>query len=129
MAKSATERRLQKRSIELGKLFVSNPERFHLVWTTLCSGWIDEIHFRASSQRRDSSSRPIPAIYNVFLQARQLALFVGASGDPKVVESLSHLEHITAKAVAEVTDRNLYRFNNDCTVRLRERFVRNRARD
>ena len=129
MAKSGSERRFQKRVADLGELFASDPENFHRVWTTLYKGWIDEVHFRANAQCRDSSTESIPAIYGVLNQARKIAMAVGAASDPKVADSLFHLQHVCAKEVARVTNPKLYRFENDCTSRLRERFVRNRARD
>ena len=129
MAKSASERRLQKRIADLSELFASDTENFHRVWTTLYKGWIDEVHFRANAQCRDSSPEAIPAIYAVLNQARKIAIAVGAATDSKVADSLFHLQHVCAKEVARVINPKLYRFENDCTSRLRERFVRNRARD
>jgi hypothetical protein len=129
MAKSASERRFQKRVADLGELFASDPESFHRVWATLVKGWLEEVHFRANAQCRDSSPEAIPAIYGVLNQARKIAVATGVAADPKVADSLFYLQHVCAKEVARITNPKLYRFENDCTSRLRERFVRDRVRD
>lgn len=129
MAKNASERRFGKRVTALREVRSQCPTRFRLIWSSLFKGWVDEIHFRASAQRRDSSDDPIPAIFGVLETAQRLAKASGADVDPEVTDSLRHLEHIAAKATASVTDKKLYRFENDCTARLRETFVKNRVRD
>ncbi len=129
MAKMASERRLQKRATNLSALYANHPDRFHFVWNRLYKGWVNEVHFRTRQQCSNSSPDAIPAIFDVMKQAHALASASGAVRDPKIESSLMHLQHLCAKSVAEVTDRRLYQFESDCTTRLRERFVRNRARD
>lgn len=129
MSMSGSKRRLQKRASELKILFASHPDNFYRVWTTLYKSWIDEVHFRLQAQRRDSSLESIPAIFGVLTHARSLARAADVLADPKVADSLVQLQHICAKAVALVTDPKLYRFDKDCSARMRERFVRYRVRD
>ena len=129
MAKSASERRFQKRATDLGELFAKEPESFHRIWHALFKNWIEEVRFREHAQRRESSPDPIPAIFGIQDKARALALAVGAVSNPAIADALAHLEHICAQAVSRVTDPRLYRFDRDCTVRLREISVCNRARD
>ncbi len=129
MAKSASERRFDKRVTMLREIHSQCPTRFRLIWSKLFKGWVDEIHFRASAQLRDSADDPIPAIFGVSEAAWRLAKACGVDVDPTIADSLRHLEHISAKATASVTDRKLYRFEKDCTARLREAFVKSRVRD
>jgi len=129
MAKSASERRFQKRAAELGELFAKEPESFLRVWNALFRNWAEEVRFREHAQLRESSPDPIPAIFGILNKARALAMAVGADRDPKVADTLRHLEHICAEAVSRVTDPRLYRFDRDCTARLREVSVCNRLRD
>lgn len=129
MAKSASERRFQKRAADLGELFAKEPESFQRVWQAMFKNWVEEVRFREHAQRRKSSPDPIPAIFGVLNKARALAKAVGADNDRKVVDALGHLEHISAQAVSRVTDPRLYRFDRDCTARLREISGCNRLRD
>lgn len=130
MAKSASERRFQKRAAELGSLLLANElESFQRVWQTPFKGWVETAHFHARAQRREASPESIPDIYEVFIQARKLTVTIGAERDPKVADTLLHLEHLCAKAVALVTDPKFYRFDRYCTARLREASVRNRDQD
>lgn len=120
MAKTAFQRRFQKRVAELGELLSSQPERFEFTWSRLVDGWVGEVHRRAHLQQRDSVSEVIPAIFGVLDQARKLARAVGAERHSGVKKSLVHLQHLCATAVATVTNPQLYRFQKDCTVRVRE---------
>ncbi len=129
MAKSASERRFKKRVEDLGDLFANEPESFRRVWQALFKNWVEAVRFREHAQRRASSPDPIPAIFGILNKARELAIAVGASGDPLVAEALRHLEHLCAQAVSRVTDPRLYRFDRDCTARLHEISVCNRLRD
>lgn len=129
MAKSASERRFQKRATDFGELFAKEPESFQRIWHALFKNWTEEVRFREHAQRRESSPDPIPAIFGILSKARALAMAVGADRDPKVADTLGHLEHICAQAVSRITDPRLYRFDRDCTARLREISVCNRVRD
>lgn len=129
MAKSASQRRFTKLVDELGALYTSHPQRFHIVWKTYFRGWVQEVSRRAEAQRQDASDEPIPAIFGVLTRAKELARGIGAHAEPSVTLSLIHLEHVCAQAVASVTNPKLYRFRTDCTYRIREKFVRYRARD
>lgn len=119
IAKSASDRRFQKRVEDLGELFANEPESFQRVWQALFKNWVKEVRFREHAQLRESSPDPIPAIFGILNKARALAVAVGADGDAQVADALSHLEHICAQAVSRVTDSRLYRFDRDCTARLR----------
>jgi hypothetical protein len=129
MAKSASQRRFDKLVTELGELCTANPSRFKIVWGTYFRGWVLEVQRRAAAQRQDAADEPIPAIFGVLARARELARGIGMHAEPSVALSLIHLEHVCSQAVASVTNPKLYRFQTDCTYRIRERFVRNRARD
>lgn len=129
MTKSASQRRFDKLADDLGALLRGHPERFNLVWKSYVRGWVQEAQRRARSQRQDSTDAPIPAIFSVFEKARGLARAIGAEREVAVAESLIHLKHICAGAVASVTNPKLYRFDTDCTYRLREQFVNDRRRD
>ena len=129
MAKSASQRRFAKLVDELGDLCSTHPERFHIVWRAHFGGWVQEVNRRAAAQRQDTADEPVPAIFGVLSKARQLARGIGMQADQNVALSLIHLEHVCSQAVASVTNPKLYRFQTDCTYRLREKFVRNRARD
>lgn len=129
MAKTASQRRFAKLVDELGELSSTHPERFHIVWRTYFRGWVQEVNRRAAAQRQDTAEEPIPAIFGILSKARQLAGSIGMEDEPNVAISLIHLEHVCSQAVASMTSPKLYRFQTDCTYRIRERFVRNRARD
>lgn len=119
MARTASERRFQKRSQGLGELYARDPDSFRRVWHSLFKNWVDEVRFREHAQLRRASADPVPAIFGILSNARALAKAVGADGDPGVVDALRHLEHICARAVSRITDPHLYRFDSDCTARLR----------
>lgn len=129
MAKSASQRRFAKLADELGELCSTQPERFRIVWGFYFRGWVQEVNRRAAAQRRDAAEAPIPAIFGVLSKARKLACAIGMESEPSVALSLIHLEHVCSQAVASVMSPKLYRFQTDCTYRIRERFVRNRVRD
>jgi hypothetical protein len=118
MAKTTYQRRLKRRAEDLGELFQKSPQEFRLGWARLFDEWIGEVRYRAHAQMRYQAAEPIPAIYGVLDHARRLARAVGAEHDSYVADSLRHLEHACALAVAGVTDPCLYRFRTDCTVRL-----------
>ena len=63
---------------------------------------------------RDVAEEPIPAIFAVFEGPRRLAHDVGADQDRHVAESLIHLRHLCAKAVAALVDGRLYVFRAEC---------------
>lgn len=129
MKKSASERRFAKLASELRTLHKDHPVRFQLVWNNYFRGWVQEVGHRMQVQRSHAADAPIPAIFDVFERARGLAHSAEVANDPSVAESLIHLEHVCATAVAAVTNPKLYRFKIDSTYRLRELFVRDRTRD
>jgi hypothetical protein len=121
MTKTASQRRFKKRTAALSELLTSDPQRFEQVWNTLCRGWIDEIHTRARSWRCGNLSGSSKTIHNVFDQALLLARTIGADQHALVEKSLIDLQHLCSSAVARITDQRLYRFDEDCTVRIRRR--------
>jgi hypothetical protein len=129
MAKSASQRRFTKLVDELNDLRSNNPQRFQIVWRTYFRGWVQEVQRRAAAQRQDAADEPIPAIFGILERARNLARGIGAEAELAVAESLIHLEHVCSQAAASVTNPKLYRFQTDCTYRIREMLVRNRVRD
>lgn len=118
MAKRASQRRFQKRAAALSELFAGDPVAFRRLWETLLANWVEEIRVREHAQRCRTSPDPIPAIFGILDNAQALAKAAKADGDQKVIADLAMLRHECAKAVARVTDRRLYRFSHDCTVRL-----------
>ena len=126
MAKTASQRRFDKRSTELGTLRVSQPETFARVWEQYVRGWLGEVRNRARAQRVGDSDERRLRIFEVLTQAQNLAQAAGAQA--QVSKSLTVLEHECAKAVASLTDPRLYLFNEDCTTRVRDLSVRNRSR-
>ena len=126
MAKTASQRRLDKRSTELGTLRVSQPETFARVWEQYVRGWLGEVRNRARAQRVGDSDERRLRIFAVLTQAQNLAQAAGAQA--QVSKSLTVLEHECAKAVASLTDPRLYLFNEDCTTRVRDLSARNRSR-
>ena len=126
MAKTASQRRFDKRSTELGTLRVSQPEAFARVWEQYVRGWLGEVRNRARAQRVGDSDERRLRIFEVLTQAQNLAQ---AAGDQaQVGKSLTVLEHECAKAVANLTDPRLYLFNEDCTTRIRGLSVKSRTR-
>jgi hypothetical protein len=126
MAKTASQRRFDKRSNELGALLVSQPETFARVWEQYVRGWLGEVRNRARAQRVGDSDERHLRIFEVLTQAQNLAQAAGAQA--QVGKSLKVLEHECAKAVAELTDPRLYLFNEDCTARIRDLSVKDRTR-
>jgi hypothetical protein len=129
MAKTGSQRRFATLVDDLGELSSTHPERFHIVWRSYFLGWVQEVNRRAAAQQQNASEEPIPAIFGVLSKARQLACSIGMDAEPNVALSLIHLEHVCSQAVASAMNPKLYRFQTDCTYRIRERFVRNRVRD
>lgn len=125
MAKTASQRRFDKRSTELGTLRVSQPEAFARVWEQYVRGWLGEVRNRACAQRVGDSDERRLRIFEVLTQAQSLAQAAGAQAE--VGKSLKVLEHECAKAVAGLTDPRLYLFNEDCTSRIRDLSVKNRT--
>lgn len=126
MAKTASQRRFDKRSTELGVLCRADPKAFARVWETYVRGWLVEVRNRARAQRVGDSDERRLRIFEVLTQAQNLARAAGA--ESQVNQSLKVLEHECAKTVASLTDRRLYQFNEDCTTRIRDLSVKNRTR-
>lgn len=119
MAKTAAQRRFQKRATDLGELLSTNPQRFSQLWNTLHRGWVDEIHARAQAWRLGTLSNAPKGVYEVFEQARRLAQAIGAAQHTLVAKSLIDLQHLSAQMVARTTQPHLYRFHEDCSTRVR----------
>jgi len=126
MAKSAFQRRFDKRATELSALFVSQPEAFGRRWDQFMQGWLTEVRTRARAQREGDSDDRRLRIFEVLSQADRLAQAAGVR--VQVAKSLLMLEHECAKTVAGLTDPRLYQFNEDCTTRIRNLSVKNRTR-
>lgn len=126
MAKTASQRRLEKRSAELSALCISKPEVFARVWEQYVRGWIGEVHNRARAQRIGDSDECRLRIFEVLTKAKNLAQAAGAPSH--VGKSLKVIEHECACAVADLMDKRLYKFNEDCTSRIRNLSVKNRTR-
>lgn len=129
MAKSASQRRLDKRSTALGSLAASNPEHAKRVLEKLLRGWVGEAWWRANGFRvEEEGQAPLKAFALVQLAER----YVEALG-PEAArwggDVLVALRHECAKAVAVAADSRLYVPSTDCTTRLRALNVRNRQRD
>jgi len=127
MSKTASQRRFDKRSVALKALRISNPEMFSRVWEQYVRGWVGEVHSRARAQRIGDSDERRLRIFEVFTRAQSLAHATGAMS--RVVNSLKVIEHECATAVAGLTDKRLYKFNEDCTSRIRNLNVKDRTRD
>ena len=126
MSKTTYQRRLKKRAEKLGELFTTFPEQFQLAWARLFDEWVGEVRHRARAQQRDQADQAIPAIYGVLDHARRLAYEIKAQTDPKVAQSLRHLEHLCASAVASYADARLYSFHEDCTARVSRSWAQSR---
>lgn len=126
MAKSASQRRFDKRASELAELRVSKPDAFDRVWEQLLRGWIGEVRNRARAQRLGETDERHLRIFEVLGQAQCLAQASGAQ--TQTAKSLKVLEHECAKAVAALTDPRLYMFNEDCTTRIRNLSAKDRTR-
>ena len=113
MTRSTSARRHARRVEDLRALREEAPQQFRRVWHLFFLAWASEIGNRARAQQRDAADEPIPAIFGVFAGARRLACDVGAENDRHVAESLIHLEHLCAKAVASVIDGRLYVFSTE----------------
>jgi len=122
MAKSASQRRFDKRAAELAALRATQPDAFARVWAQYVHGWLGEVRNRARAQRVGDSDERRRRIFEVLTQAQNLAQAVGAQA--LAVESLNMLEHECAKAVAALTDPRLYSFNEDCTTRIRKSAIK-----
>lgn len=126
MAKTASQRRFDKRTAELSALCSLQPEVFARVWDQYVRGWIGEVHNRARAQRIGDSDERRLRIFEVLTQAQNLAKATGAPS--QAVKSLKVIEHECARAVAGLMDKRLYKFNEDCTSRIRNLSVKNRTR-
>ena len=114
MARSNSARRHARRVEDLRALREEQPQQFRRVWQLYFQGWASEVGHRTRAQMRDAAEEPIPAIFAVFDGARRLAHDVGADRDRHVAESLIHLRHLCAKAVAALVDGRLYAFRAEC---------------
>jgi len=119
MTQTASQRRFQKRAVDLGKLRTSDSARFARMWNTLYRGWINEIHARARAWRQGTSQVAHQGVFEVYEYARCLANEAGAGHLSLVATSLNDLQHLCALAVAAASDPHLYRFTEDCTARVR----------
>jgi hypothetical protein len=126
MSKTASQRRFDKRAIELGALFRSDPNAFSRVWEQYVRGWLVEIGNRARAQRSGETGERHLRIFEVLTLAQRIAHATGAKS--QVGNSLIVLEHECAKAVANLTDPRMYLFNEDCTTRIRDKSLKSRTR-
>lgn len=126
MSKTASQRRFDKRAVELGALLRSDPNAYSRVWEQYVRGWLVEVGNRARAQRIGETDERHLRIFEVLTLARKLAHATGAQSQTS--RSLTVLEHECAKAVANLTDPRLYLFNEDCTTRIRDKSLKNRTR-
>lgn len=129
MAKTASERRLAKRSSALAQLAGSNPEHLKRVLETLLRGWVNEARYRASAFRHETGDDAPLKAFAVIEHAQRALLALGPQAVSLGQGVLATLRHECAKAVAEAGDRRLYLSAVDCTTKLRMCNVRDRRRD
>jgi hypothetical protein len=125
MAKTASQRRFDKRAVDLGALYASNPEKFARVWEQYVRSWLGEVSSRTRAQREGDNDQRRLLIFEVLAQAQKLAQAAGVQS--RVGSSLKVLEHECAKAVASLADPRLYLFNEDCTSRIAAMQVHSRT--
>ena len=73
MSKTASQRRFDKRAIELGALFRSDPNAFARVWEQYVRGWLVEIGSRARAQRSGEADERHLRIFEVLTLAQRVA--------------------------------------------------------
>ena len=127
MPKSASQRRLAKRTCALAHLVDTNPEQLKRVLQTLLQGWVREAIYRAKAYRREAlgDAHPLKAFDMVDHAVRHIA-GLGPTAISMALPIVATLKHECAKAIAQAGDHNLYAFNYKCAALLHELNVRNR---
>ena len=127
MAKTASQRRLGKRTRALAHLENTNPEQLKWVLETLLRGWVREAIYRAKAYRREDVGdfQPLKAFGMVDHAVRHIA-GLGPTAISMAVPIVATLKHECAKAVSQAGDHNLYAFNQKCAALVHELNVRNR---
>jgi hypothetical protein len=111
----ATQRREKREAGRLQELAEQNPECFLKEWRTRIEHWATEIHLRA---RAEHDENVLPSerlrIFGVLEKAERL---LGQCGDQARelvgADTRRILQNECCKAVARLTDRRIYRLNNN----------------